>query len=575
MNGSSINTACRRWAIRLVLAATALGCPVAAGAEISLQLVSGGLDYLVGIERTGDASGRLFLVQQSGQIKIYDGTHVLSTPFLDLSSIVTFGGEQGLLGLAFHPNYSTNGLFFVNYINRSGMVGDTVIARYHVSADPNVADPASATILLTVSQPFANHNGGQIRFGPDGFLYIALGDGGSGGDPSDNGQSLNTLLGKLLRIDVDGGVPYAIPPGNPFVNTLGARGEIWAYGLRNPWRFSFDRQTGDLFIGDVGQNLWEEVDVQPAGSPGGQNYGWRLMEGRHCYLPSSNCNSGSLTLPIIEYSHTLGCSITGGFRYRGGLLNGYAGTYFFSDLCGARIWTATPTPDGTWSATVQLQTSLVITTFSEDAAGELYVSHYGVNGGLYRIVSAVSSSPLLTVTKNGGGSGRISTSPLALECGSVCGARFDIGSAVTLTATADSGSTFVGWTGDPGCVGGAVTMSADRSCTATFGPGFTDDPIVNGLTTIKAAHVVELRSHVDSLRTRAGLSPFGWSELLLVAGSTPPKAIHIVQLRTALNQVYASAGLPPPSYGDPGLAAGDPIKAVHIMDLRRAILTIE
>ena len=533
--------------------------------------MAGGIPFLVGIEHAGDGSGRLFLVSQPGRILIYDGTQVLPTPFLDLSSLVLCCGEQGLLGLAFHPSYTNNGFLYVNYINRSG---NTVIARYHASADPNVADPGSGTILLTQQQPFANHNGGQLRFGPDRFLYIALGDGGSGGDPLNSGQSLSTLLGKLLRIDVDSGSPYAIPASNPFVNTAGALGEIWAPGLRNPWRFSFDRQTGDLFIGDVGQNLWEEIDFQ-AGGGGGNNYGWRRMEGLHCFDPSTGCNPGSLTLPILEYPHSLGCSVIGGFRYRGALLPGHAGTYFFADLCSGRIWGATPNAGGAWSATQLLDTNLTITTFGEDAGGEIYLSHYASNGELYRLVSPASVSPVLTVTKTGNGAGRITSSPAALECGSICRVQLASGTMATLTTTPDPGSTFTGWSGDADCADGAVTLSADRSCTAKFDRGFTDDSILTGSTIVKAVHITELRSRIDALRASAGLSPFPWTDLTLTAGSTIIQAIHVTEMRIALNQMYAAAGRPSPNYTDPALAAGNVIKAVYIAELRSAVVALE
>ena len=299
------------------------------------------------------------------------------------------------------------------------------------------------------------------------------------------------------------------------------------------------------------------------------------MEATHCYNPSSNCNSGTLTLPVAEYSHTFGCSITGGFRYRGSALTGYSGTYFFADLCSGRIWGATQGSGGSWSATLELQRSLMITTFGEDPAGELYLSNYGSSGELYRLVNAASASPLLTVMKAGGGSGRITSSPTALECGSLCGARLTAGTAVTLTATSDSGSTFLGWTGDSGCAGGVVTMTADRSCTATFGPAFTDDPLVAGSTTIKAVHVMELRSRIDALRARAHLSPYGWTDPSLTATPTAVKALHVAEMRAALNEAYVASGRSAPSYTDTPVVVGDPIRAVHISDLRNAVLAIE
>ena len=361
--------------------------------EIGFELVASGVPNVTSITHAGDGSGRLFLTTQPGQILIFDGSQVLPQPFLDISSVVLNGGERGLLGLAFHPNYAANGFFYVDYTDASG---DTVVARYSVSGNPNAADPGSAAVILNVAQPFPNHNGGQLQFGPDGFLYIAMGDGGSGG----NGQNLGALLGKLLAIDVDGGVPYAIPPDNPFVGVQGARGEIWAYGLRNPWRFSFDRQTGDMFIGDVGQDMWEEVDFQPADSLGGENYGWRLMEGNHCFNPPVGCDDGSLTLPIIEYSHSLGgCSVTGGYRYRGAANPDLLGVYFFADFCTGQIWGATEDVFGGWLVAELLDTPFSINTFGEDENGELYFAHLSpFDGAIYRIVSVTPLSAIHLAT---------------------------------------------------------------------------------------------------------------------------------------------------------------------------------
>jgi hypothetical protein len=317
-------------------------------------------------------------------VVIHDGTQLLPTPFLDIAPIVSCCGERGLLSVAFHPQYAVNGRFYVNYTNTSG---HTVIARYSVSGNPNLADPASGSVLLTVMQPFSNHNGGQLQFGPDGYLYIGMGDGGSAGDPNDLAQDPATLLGKMLRIDVDGGVPYAVPATNPFVGVPGVLDEIWALGLRNPWRFSFDRATGDLFIADVGQNSWEEVDFQPTGSPGGENYGWRRMEGSDCFNPPSGCNDGSLVLPIAEYSHSLGCSITGGYRYRGPQFPHLRGFYLYGDYCSGRIW-GTSERAGSWTTAELVDTTFTISAFGEDEAGELYVTHYSSSSGaIHRITS--------------------------------------------------------------------------------------------------------------------------------------------------------------------------------------------
>jgi glucose/arabinose dehydrogenase len=247
----------------------------------------------------------LYFAQQDGIVRIFRNGALVTQPFLDIRSKTRGGGERGLLGLAFPPAFAQKQRFYVNYTDLNG---DTVIAQYRLSANPDIADAASETVLLKITQPFANHNGGQLRFGPDGYLYIGMGDGGSGGDPMNNGQSLGTLLGKILRLDVESAPGRVqIPPDNPFVNRAGARPEIWAYGLRNPWRFTFDRATRDLWIADVGQNTYEEIDFQPAGSRGGENYGWNLMEGLHCFLGA--CSTAGLTLPVAEYTHVEGCSV--------------------------------------------------------------------------------------------------------------------------------------------------------------------------------------------------------------------------------------------------------------------------
>ncbi len=366
----------------------ALLCTISlSGQQLVLQPVASGLNRPLGLVTAGDS--RLFIAQQFGQILIYDGTGVLPTPFLDIHSLVSPGisgeSERGFLGVAFDPRYASNGFFFVYYTDTSGNI---TIARYRVSAmDRDRADPNSAAIVLTIAHPqFANHNGGQLQFGPDGYLYLGTGDGGSRGDPNNNAQNLGSLLGKLLRIDVSS-LPYGIPPSNPFVNRAGARGEIWAYGLRNPWRFSFDRSSGDLWIADVGQDLWEEVDFQPATSIGGENYGWRSMEGTHCFNPPTNCQDPSFVMPIIEYGHTGGaCSITGGYRYHGARYPRMHDIYFYGDYCSGTIWGATQRSDGSWSTRVLLSTRLAISSFGEDANGELYV--IDLRGAVYQITDS-------------------------------------------------------------------------------------------------------------------------------------------------------------------------------------------
>jgi len=338
---------------------------------VALRQVAGGLDSPVHLTHAGERSGRLFVVEQAGRIRILRDGRLLPRPFLDLRSKVTSGGEMGLLSVAFHPRYAENGRFYVNYTTGEGDRLRSVVAEYRVSPDADVAATAER-VLLEVAQPFRNHNGGLNLFGPDGMLYIGFGDGGSARDPMNNGQRLDTLLGKILRIDVDGetgGTPYRIPPDNPFVGRLNARGEIWAYGLRNPWRFSFDRTGGRLIAADVGQNQMEEVDLIERG----KNYGWRIMEGNLCHIPSSGCDRSGLELPIAQYDRSGGCSVTGGYVYRGARIPGLAGRYLFGDYCSGRIWALTEAGGNRWTMAPLLSTELRISSFGEDAAGEIYV----------------------------------------------------------------------------------------------------------------------------------------------------------------------------------------------------------
>jgi glucose/arabinose dehydrogenase len=307
---------------------------------VELQRVTGGLEVPVGLAHAGDGSGRLFVVEKAGRIRVLENGALLGAPLLDIAGRVgSQQSEQGLLGLAFHPAFAQNGQFYVNYTD---LQGDTVVSRFSMPAgwtpgSPPVADPGSEMPLLKLDQPAGNHNGGHLAFGPDGYLYIGTGDGGGAGDRYGNGQNGATLLGAMLRIDVDGGEPYVIPADNPFVGDPGVRDEIWALGLRNPWRYSFDRLTGDLWIADVGQNVYEEVDFQPAAHTGGWNYGWPIMEGNHCFPADVSCDRAGLTLPLLEYDHTLGCSITGGYVYRGQEFSDFQGVYVFGDFCTGRI----------------------------------------------------------------------------------------------------------------------------------------------------------------------------------------------------------------------------------------------
>lgn len=336
----------------------------------------------VDIAHAGDA--RLFVVEQNtADIEIYDlsGTHL--GKFIDLSGVVnTSGNERGLLGLAFHPDYATNGKFYVNYTAGSSP-GDTHVAEYTVTADPNVADPASEVIILDIDQDFSNHNGGCIRFGPDGYLYVGMGDGGSGGDPNDRSQDPQSLLGKMLRIDVPGNGTYSVPPDNPFVGDASTLDEIWAIGVRNPWKFSFDSVTGDMWIADVGQNAWEEVDFQPGSSAGGENWGWRCYEGNATYNTSGCGPIGNYEFPVAVHSHGGGenwCSITGGYVYRGAEFEAMQGVYFYTDYCVGGIKSLEPDGIGGWTeGDPNTQGTFGYTTFGEDYEGSVYVANHGSN----------------------------------------------------------------------------------------------------------------------------------------------------------------------------------------------------
>ena len=351
--------------------------------------LDGQITYLT---HAGDGSGRVFLVEKTGRIWVVtaDGA-IRRTPFLDIRDIVdSAASERGLLSVAFDPDFAENGEFYVNFTSKAGD-GDTVVARYR-AADLQEADPATGVEILRIDQPAANHNGGQLQFGPDGYLYIGTGDGGSAGDPWDNAENLGVLLGKMLRIKVSGEATYAIPPDNPFLGREDVRMEIWAYGLRNPWRFSFDRATGDLYIADVGQNKWEEVDFQPADSAGGEHYGWNTMEGNHCYDPPEGCDTSGKVPPVWEYPHPEGCSITGGYVYRGRAYPQLAGLYFYGDFCSGVIYALRQNQEGGWESQPVLESGLNIASFGEDEAGELYV--LDLNGAVYRLKAVQQSTYL-------------------------------------------------------------------------------------------------------------------------------------------------------------------------------------
>jgi glucose/arabinose dehydrogenase len=368
-----------------------LATPTAASPDktsFKLTRIAAGLNSPVYVTGAGDATGRVFIVEQVGRIRVVKSGVLLPAPFLDIRSLVASGGERGLLSVAFHPQFKSNGVFVVDYTRASSTpanVGDTVIARYTAQPGADVADRSSAQVLLTINQPQPNHNGGLVKFGPDGLLYIGMGDGGNGSDigpghaPQGNGQSLTTLLGKILRIEVGATGPYTLPAGNPNLGA-GARKEIWAYGVRNPWRFSFDRATGDLYIGDVGQGSWEEIDFQPSGAKGGANYGWPYWEGTHRFRAGA-VRPGD-TKPVAEYSHAGGrCSVTGGYVYRGARIPALSGYYVFADYCSGMLMTLVRF-GGKWRLSAVRPTSYSISSFGEDDDGELYLADH--NGAVYR-----------------------------------------------------------------------------------------------------------------------------------------------------------------------------------------------
>ena len=359
------------------------------GVTLGVDVVVTGLDDPVDVAAPGDGSGRLFVVERPGRIRtVRDGT-LLAVPFLDIEARIASGAERGLLGLAFHPGFPTDPRLFVDYTD---LDGNTVVAEYRLDpANEAVADPDSERILVRIDQPYANHNGGAVAFGPDGMLYISTGDGGSAGDPQGNGRRLDTLLAKVLRIDVDGprgssGTPYRIPADNPFVDDPNAMPEIWLTGLRNPWRMRFDPQTGNLWIGDVGQGSWEEIDVAPAGI-GGLDFGWNRMEGFHCYEPSSGCDQSGLTLPIAEYGHDVGCAVIGGVVVRDPAQPLLNGGYLFSDSCSGNLWLLDPAGSGRREPVLARETGRSISSISLDDAGSVVATDLR-NGELIRISAA-------------------------------------------------------------------------------------------------------------------------------------------------------------------------------------------
>jgi uncharacterized repeat protein (TIGR01451 family) len=507
--------------------------------EISVdEVVATGFIHPVQVTHAGDGSNRLFVVEQGGLIWIVKEGTVLPAPFLDASALITDAShEQGLLGLAFHPDYESNGLFYLNY-TRAGD-GATMVANGKVSAaNPDLADPNSVSELLTISQPFSTHNAGQLMFGPDdGYLYVSVGDGGSWDDPFNNAQDTNTLLGAVLRLDVDGGAPYVIPPDNPFVGVDG-QDEIWAYGLRNPWRFSFDRETGDLYIGDVGQDHWEEIDYQAAGSPGGLNFGWSCKEGTHDYILGPGCATAELTEPIAEYSHQVGQSVTGGFVYRGTAYPTLEGRYFYADFVQGKIWSlykVSSNPDGFSEPELELDSGLSISAFGEDEAGELYVVDWG-GGDIRRLADASQVAPLLTTSRKQASSPSVNpTEVLTYTIRLVNTGRVE-DSATALTDVVPAGLTYVPgslWASEgtwddslqPALTWQGV-LSPSREFTITYRVTVTGEisgSIINeALVTGDAISPVRLAASVTVPRSVVGTTP----EDFLLPGTQPGNLLH-------------------------------------------------
>jgi len=455
----------------------------------------------VAIAHADDASGRLFVVEKSGRVRVVKGGVLLSTPMLDISAKVSTGGEQGLLGIAFPPGFAAKQYFYVNYTDTAG---DTVIARYHLSANPDVATTVGAQTILTIGQPYANHNGGSLVFGPDGYLYIGMGDGGSSGDPLGNGQKTNTLLGKMLRIDVEAGVtPYEVPATNPFVGMAGYRSEIWALGMRNPWKFSFDSGTGRLFIGDVGQNAWEEIDVEQAGFAGGRNYGWNAYEGNHAYPPGSTPKStAGLTFPVHEYSHATGDdSITGGYVYRGSEIAAWQGLYFFGDFESGKIWAM---DGGTYEVGLAADTPVLITTFGEDEAGEIYLGEY-FDSTVYQLRDA--TTPPSATLRRLQGSDRYTTAI------AVAGAAFPSGATTAVVATGEAFPDALSASALAGAVDGPLLLTPSgvleaRLLATLSGLGVTDVYVVGGTAAVSAGVVTGLTNAGYAVTRIAGVDRY-------------------------------------------------------------------
>ncbi len=551
-----------------------------AQSSIQLQPVLSGLSSPVYATSARDGSNRLFIVEQAGIIKVLQPGSSTPTVFLNIITRVLSGSERGLLGLAFHPSYPSNGRFFVYYTRQTD--GALRIAEYHVSTNPNVADTTEIVILEIPHPTNANHNGGTILFGSDGYLYIGPGDGGSGNDPPNNAQNINSLLGKILRIDIDhpnGAIPYSSPSDNPFFGATPGADEIYAVGMRNPYRYSFDRGTGQLYVGDVGQGAWEEIDIVTLGG----NYGWRVYEGTHCTgldsgicsTGATNCNINGYTCPIAEYGHTGGrCSITGGYVYRGPLRTVPTGAYIYADYCTGEIFMLN---GGTQS--LLLDTTRNISGFGEDEAGEIYV--IGLGGTLERISSTTPST--LSIANVSPLAGRTSGGQQIKLTGAFANLSSVLVGGVSASWSYSSGTSEIMVT-TPAHVVAPVnidlipTSGTGYSKTNAFAylpTSFTDNTLVVGSTTVKAQHIYELRRAVDAMRAVAGLGLAPWTDPTLVPASSVIKAVNITELRTNLENVLMLLGYSPPgSYTDPGLSSGVIIKRVHVEELRQRIRTI-
>ncbi len=560
----------------------ALNHPVKTGgsAQVTIQLqpVVSGLSNPVYATSARDGSNRLFIVELGGVIKVLQPGATTPTVFLDIATRVLSGGERGLLGLAFHPAYAGNGRFFVYYTRQTD--GALRVAEYHVSLNLNVAEP-SEIVMLDIPHPAGNHNGGTIQFGADGYLYVGPGDSGGGNDPGNVAQNINSLLGKILRIDIDnpnGAIPYSSPATNPFFGATPGADEIYATGMRNPYRFSFDRGTGQLYVGDVGQNLLEEIDIVTLGG----NYGWRVYEGTRCTgndpaictAGTTVCNTNGYTCPIAEYGHAAGrCSITGGYVYRGPLLTVPTGAYLYADYCTGEIFMLNG-----GMQTLLLDTARNISSFAEDEAGELYV--LGIGGTLERIVSTTPST--LTIDTVAPAAGRTTGGQQVVLTGAFANLASVLVGGVSASWTYSNGVTEITVT-----TPAHVVAPATIDLTPTAGTGysktnafaylpltFTDNTLVVGATTAKVQHIYELRQAVDALRAVAGLAVAPWTDAVLLPTGTVIKAVHITELRTYLENAAALLGYAAGSYTDPTLSSGAVIKRVHIEELRQRIRTI-